>query len=55
MHHGAIALPPEAPVVEALRLMAAENIGRVPVVRDGELLGIVTRTDIMKVVELREV
>ncbi len=55
MHHGAIALPPGAPVVEALRLMAAENIGRVPVVRDGELLGIVTRTDIMKVVELREV
>ncbi len=55
MHHGAIALPPEAPVVEALRLMAAENIGRVPVVGDGELLGIVTRTDIMKVVELREV
>lgn len=55
MHHGAIALPPEAPVVEALRLMAAENIGRVPIVKDGELLGIVTRTDIMKVVELREV
>ena len=54
MHRGAIALPPEAPVVEALRVMSAENIGRVPVVAEGELRGIVTRNDIMKVVELRE-
>jgi CBS domain-containing protein len=54
MHPGAIALPPEAPVVEALRVMSAENIGRIPVVADGELVGIVTRNDIMKVVELRE-
>jgi Zn-dependent protease/CBS domain-containing protein len=54
MHPGAIALPPEAPVVEALRVMSAENIGRVPVVANGELVGIVTRNDIMKVVELRE-
>jgi CBS domain-containing protein len=54
MHRGVIALPPEAPVVEALRVMSAENIGRVPVVAEGELRGIVTRNDIMKVVELRE-
>jgi Zn-dependent protease/CBS domain-containing protein len=54
MHPGAIALPPEAPVVEALRVMSAENIGRIPVVANGELVGIVTRNDIMKVVELRE-
>lgn len=56
MHRGAIALPPEAPAVDALRIMSAENIGRVPVVTaEGELRGIVTRTDIMKVVELREI
>ncbi|MEN6519053.1 MAG: CBS domain-containing protein [Methanospirillum sp.] len=54
MHPGAISLPPEAPVVEGLRVMSAQNIGRVPVVSNGDLLGIVTRTDIMKVVELRE-
>ena len=55
MHRGAIALSPGAPVVEALRVMSAENIGRVPVVdENGALVGIVTRTDIMKVVELRE-
>lgn len=55
MHPGAISLPPEAPVVDALRVMSAQNIGRVPVVENGELLGIVTRNDIMKVVELREI
>ena len=55
MHPGAIALPPDAPVMEALRVMSAQNIGRVPVVEDGELRGIVTRNDIMKVVELREI
>lgn len=54
MHPGVTALPPEAPVVEALRVMSAQNIGRVPVVANGELQGIVTRNDIMKVVELRE-
>jgi len=55
MTRGAIALPPEAPVVDALRVMSAQNIGRIPVVRDGYLLGIVSRNDIMKVVELREI
>ncbi|NLX49226.1 MAG: CBS domain-containing protein [Methanospirillum sp.] len=54
MTRGAISLPPSAPVVESLRLMAANNIGRVPVVDDGELLGMVTRNDIMTVIELRE-
>ncbi|HOT93567.1 MAG TPA: CBS domain-containing protein [Methanoregulaceae archaeon] len=54
MTRGALSLPPEAPVFHALRVMSEKNIGRIPVVRDGELLGIVTRTDIMKVIELRE-
>ncbi len=54
MTRGAVALPPEAPVVDALRVMSAQNIGRIPIVRDGDLLGIVTRNDIMKVIELRE-
>ncbi len=54
MTRGALSLPPEAPVVDALRVMSEQNIGRVPIVREGDLLGIVTRTDIMKVIELRE-
>lgn len=46
-------LPPEAPVTEALRLMTTSDIGRIPVVSDGTLVGIVTRTDIFKVIELK--
>jgi len=50
-----ITLPPTAPVVDALRIMSAHNFGRIPVVEDGKILGIVTRTDILKVTELRQV
>jgi len=50
-----ITLPPEAPVIDALRIMSAHDIGRIPVVADGKILGIVTRTDILKVTELRQI
>jgi CBS domain-containing protein len=50
-----ITLPPEAPVIDALKIMSAHNIGRIPVVADGKILGIVTRTDILKVTELKQI
>ncbi|WP_321506051.1 CBS domain-containing protein [uncultured Methanoregula sp.] len=50
-----ITLPPTAPVIDALRIMSAHNFGRIPVVEDGKILGIVTRTDILKVTELRQI
>jgi CBS domain-containing protein len=50
-----ITLPPDTPVIEALRLMSSHDIGRIPVVQDGTILGIVTRTDILKVTELRQI
>ena len=50
-----ITLPPTAPVIDALRIMSAKNIGRIPVVADGKILGIVTRTDIIKVTELKQI
>jgi CBS domain-containing protein len=49
-----ITVPPTAMLSEAFRLMARYNVGRIPIVGDGRLLGIVTRTDILKVMELRE-
>ncbi len=49
-----LTLPPQAPLTEALRHMASRNIGRIPVMRDNALIGIVTRTDIMRVMELRD-
>ena len=53
MTRGAIVLSPTAPVIDALRIMSAQNIGRIPVMEGDRLVGIVTRTDIMKVIELR--
>ncbi|WP_440949405.1 CBS domain-containing protein [Methanosphaerula subterraneus] len=50
-----VSLPPQAPVAEALRVMSEKNIGRIPVLEDGNLVGLVTRTDIIKVMQLREI
>jgi Zn-dependent protease/predicted transcriptional regulator len=50
-----ITLTPRSPLIEALQIMSVKNIGRIPIV-DGEVLvGIVTRTDILHVMELKEV
>ncbi len=54
MTRGAITLPPAAPVIDALRIMSVNNIGRIPVMEGETLIGIVTRTDILKVIELKE-
>ena len=54
MTRGAIALPPSAPVIDALRIMSGSNIGRIPIMDGDTLVGIVSRTDILKVIELKE-
>jgi len=54
MTRGPATLPPDAPLTEALKIMSVMNIGRVPVVRDGQVEGIVTRTDILRFLELKE-
>ncbi len=50
-----VTLPPSAPVIDALKIMSTRNFGRIPVVQDGKILGIVTRTDIIKVTELKQI
>jgi len=47
-------LPPSAPLIDALKIITGMNIGRIPVVADDTLIGIVTRTDVLRVMELRE-
>ncbi|NLM29392.1 MAG: CBS domain-containing protein [Methanomicrobiales archaeon] len=47
-------LHPSAPLLDALRIMSGRDIGRIPVVADDALVGIVTRTDVLRVMELRE-
>ncbi|MDI6719197.1 MAG: CBS domain-containing protein [Methanomicrobiales archaeon] len=54
MTRDVLTLPPQAPLTDALRHMASRNIGRIPVMRGNDLIGIVTRTDIMRVMELRD-
>ncbi len=49
-----ITLPPEAPVFDALRIMTEYNIGRIPVIENGAVIGIITKSDIFTVMELRE-
>ncbi|MGQ9921624.1 MAG: CBS domain-containing protein [Desulfobacca sp.] len=43
-----ITLAPEADIREAVRLMLDHKIGCVPVVAGGELLGLITETDILR-------
>lgn len=50
-----LTLPPEAPLIEAFKLMSERQIGHIPVVSPEGLMGILTRTDILKVMELQEI
>lgn len=45
MHRDVVTVTPETPTSEAVRLMREKGIGALPVVRDGQLLGIVTERD----------
>ncbi|WP_440408271.1 CBS domain-containing protein [Neorhizobium petrolearium] len=47
MSSPAITAEPGTPIAAAAELMAENNIKRLPVVEDGKLVGIVTRSDIM--------
>jgi CBS domain-containing protein len=44
----AITISPDAPLSEAARLMVARQINRLPVVENGQLVGIVTRADVVR-------
>ncbi len=39
---------PDAPIEQAMNFFAAERIRRVPVVREGKVVGIVSRRDVMR-------
>lgn len=54
MSKNVVTLPPSAPLTDAMKIMSGTGIGRVPV-RDGEkLVGIVTRTDVMTTLAIKE-
>jgi CBS domain-containing protein len=43
-----IQIEAESSVVQAARLMVKHDIGRLPVMQDGKLIGIITRSDTMR-------
>lgn len=47
MHKGEIAVAPSDPVEHLQEVMMEHDIGQVPVVEEGEIIGIVTRTDLI--------
>jgi tRNA nucleotidyltransferase (CCA-adding enzyme) len=47
MTSDAVTSTEDAPLAEVMRLVAASDAGRVPVVRDGEVVGVVTRSDLL--------
>ena len=48
MTRSVISVTPDTPLPEIARLLEAHRIKRVPVLRDGELLGIVSRADLLR-------
>jgi acetoin utilization protein AcuB len=49
MTRDVVTVTEDAPLEEAARIMADNNIGSLPVMRDGKLVGIITETDMFKV------
>lgn len=47
MSHQVISIAPDASVEEAHDLMVKKNIGRLPVLEDGEIVGIISRSDLL--------
>ena len=47
MSHEAVTVEPDMSLESALELMTEDEIGRLPILDDGRLVGIVTRTDIL--------
>jgi len=48
MSHKVIDISPGSSVMEAVRLMVKRDIGRLPVVDKGKLVGIITRSDAIR-------
>ena len=48
-----VVIAPEAPVLEGLRQMQEHDVHQLPVIESGALVGLLTRGDVMRQIELR--
>jgi Zn-dependent protease/CBS domain-containing protein len=48
-----ISIRPDADAFDALKLMSSRNLGRLIVMDDGQMVGIVSRTDLMRAIQFR--
>jgi Zn-dependent protease/CBS domain-containing protein len=53
MTRAVITIHPDADAFDALKLMSMRNLGRLIVMADGQMQGIVSRTDIMRAIQFR--
>ena len=51
MTHGAISIAPDEPLGEAAALMEARRVKRLPVLEHGRLVGIISRTDLLRALQ----
>ena len=50
-----VTVGPQTGVIEAMRLMREHDVHQLPVIEDGRMVGMVTRGDVMRQIELRSV
>ncbi|MEM4575107.1 MAG: CBS domain-containing protein [Archaeoglobaceae archaeon] len=55
MSRNVLTISPRKSAFEAFKIMSEKNIGRLPVVEDDKLVGIITRSDLMKLKEIIEI
>jgi CBS domain-containing protein len=53
MTKNVISVPPDAQASDVLKLVTLKNIGRVIVIDNGAVVGILSRTDLVRVLRLR--
>ncbi len=50
-----VTVSPDTPAMEVFRLINETGIGRIPVVENGKLVGIITKTDLIRLMQIQEV
>jgi len=54
MSREVVTVSPDKSAFDAFRIMSEMGIGRLPVVENGRIVGIVSRSDLMKIKEILE-